>query len=341
MVLKFIFLEEFGKAFVPKKHIPNIRKYVLKAGIKEVPYKFFGFLFYISLAITILLYVLFTYPYIKSLSILKIYIYSFLIVLLFQLALVTILMLVVYFYLDLKIFVRTKNMENQLADFIQVVSSNIRGGMTFEQGLWKAISPRFEVLGSEIANVSKKVMMGYDVKTALIEFSEKYDSLMLKRVIDLIMSELESGGNIADLLDRVVEKLKETKALKDDMSAAITSQVIFISIIVIVLSPLLFALSFYLLTILIKFVSRVAQTSQGLGTISLSMSKNSINPEDYKRFSLLANSVIALFSSLIVAIVEKGNIKSGVKYIPIYVSGSILFYFIFLKVFGAIFLAFL
>ena len=68
MTFKIIFLEEFGKAFVPKRIAPNLRKYLLKAGFNEVPYKFFGFLFYISALITTIIYIIFLYPNFKNLS---------------------------------------------------------------------------------------------------------------------------------------------------------------------------------------------------------------------------------------------------------------------------------
>ena len=47
--------------------------------------------------------------------------------------------------------------------------------------------------------------------------------------------------------------------------------------------------------------------------------------------------VISFFSSLIVSIVEKGNIKSGLKYIPIFLIGSLGFYFIFMSILGFVF----
>ena len=78
MALKIIFLDEFGKAFVPKKIIPNLRKYLLKAGFNDVPYKFFGVLFYVSALITTLIFIAFIYPYLKKFSLFEIYIYSFL-----------------------------------------------------------------------------------------------------------------------------------------------------------------------------------------------------------------------------------------------------------------------
>jgi len=44
-----LYMEQFGKAFIPQKARPSLRKYLFKAGMQEVPYKFFGALFYIIL----------------------------------------------------------------------------------------------------------------------------------------------------------------------------------------------------------------------------------------------------------------------------------------------------
>lgn len=336
MALRIIFLEEFGKAFVPKKAIPILRKYLLKAGFNEVPYKFFGMLFYISALITTLIFVIFIYPYFKKFSLVEIYAYSFLGWALVQLLFATLFILLIYFYLDLKIYYRTKKMEEQLPDFLQVLSANLKGGMTFERALWAAVKPRFNVLGSEMAKASKKVMTGYDTGKALTELADKYDSLMLRRTVDLIISEAESGGNVSELIDRLVDNLKETKALKDEMSASAIAYVIFISVIVVVISPLLFALSFHLVLLIINFIGKLSLATQSASNLPFVFSKINANPEDFRTFSIVAIFVIALFSSLIVAIVEKGNMKSGLKYIPIYVFGSIGMYFIFMKVLGAL-----
>ena len=341
MALKIIFLEEFGKAFVPKRFIPNLRSYLLTAGFNEVPYKFFGLLFYVSALITTLIYITFIYRYLRNFSLLEIYIYSFLGWFVVHMFLVTLFILILYFYFDLKIYARTKKMEEQLPDFLQVVSANLKGGMTFERALWAAIKPRFTVLGSEMAKVSKKVMTGYEVSKALTELADKYDSLMLNRTVDLMISEVESGGNIAELIDRIVDNLKQTKELKNEMAASSIAYVIFISAIVIVISPLLFSLSFHLLSILLGFISKLSVVTERVPNIPLAFFGGNINPEDFRKFSVLTIIVISFFSSLIVSIVEKGDIKGGIKYIPIYVFGSVGMYFIFMKVLGTLFVGFL
>ena len=337
MALKIIFLEEFGKAFVPKKVIPHLRKYLLKAGFNEVPYRFFGLLFYISAAVTTLIFIVFIYPYLRNFSLFNIYVYSFIGWFATQMFFATLFILLVYFYLDLRIYLRTKKMEEQLPDFLQVLSANLKAGMTFERALWAAIKPRFNILGSEMAKASKKVMTGYEVGKALTELADRYDSLMLRRTVDLIISEAESGGNVAELIDRLVDNLKETKALKDEMSASAIAYVIFISVIVIVISPLLFALSFHLLVLILNFVSNLSVAAQRGVALPFVFSKVNVNQEDFRIFSMVAILAISFFSSLIVAIVEKGDMKSGLKYIPIYIFGSMAFYFLFMKVLGTLF----
>src|SRR3990167_8483559 len=309
MALKIIFLEEFGKAFVPKRFVHNLRKYMLKAGFHEVPYRFFGLLFYISALITTLIFIILVYPYFKKFSLFEIYAYSFLSWFIVQIFFASLFILLVYFYLDLKIYYRTKKMEEQLPDFLQVLSANLKGGMTFEKALWNSIKPRFNVLGSEMAKASKKVMTGYEVSRALVELADKYDSLMLRRTVDLMISEVESGGNVAELVDRIVDNLKDTKALKDEMSASAIAYVIFISVIVVLISPLLFALSFHLLVLITNFMGKIAFATQRASALPFALSKVNVNPEDFRLFSILAIFVISLFSSLIVSIVEKGDMK--------------------------------
>ena len=336
MALKVIFLEEFGKAFVPKRFIPTLRKYLLKAGFNEVPYRFFGMLFYISALITTLIFIAFIFP-LKRFSPFEIYIFSFVGWFVTQLFFATLFILLIYFYLDLKIYFRTKKMEEELPDFLEVFSANLKGGMTFERALWASIKPRFTVLGNEVAKASKKVMTGYEVSKALIELSDKYDSLMLRRTVDLLISEAESGGDIIGLIDRLIDNLKQTKELKDEMSASAIAYVIFISVIVIVISPLLFALSLHLLILIIGFVAKLSVATQTTAALPFVFSKVSVNPADFKTFSIIVIFLISLFSSLIVAIVEKGDMKRGLKYIPIYVFGSMALYFFFINLLGKLF----
>jgi pilus assembly protein TadC len=241
-----------------------------------------------------------------------------------------IIIIFIYFALDIIIFNRTRQLEEILPDFFEVVSSNLKGGLSFERSLWLGIKPRFGILSQEIAIASKKVMTGCDVDEALTEFVYKYDSPMLKRSIDLIISELHEGGKISEIIERIVVDLKKTKELKAEMIASVLSYIIFISIIVIVVSPIIFALSLNLLGV-IQSIMGVLAKSMGSGSnpLGITFSTIPLDPNDFVIFSYIALAVIAVFASMIISIIEKGSIKGGIKYIIIFLVFSEILYMIF------------
>ncbi|MBU4493638.1 MAG: type II secretion system F family protein, partial [Nanoarchaeota archaeon] len=284
--MKIVFLEEFGKAIIPERVRPRLRQYLLKTGITEVPYRTFGAMFYLFILLTIFLSFKYAYPFIvDTFSLWKIFL-LFLAVIAIGSAIAILTFAIIYFYLDLRIFNRTKQMEEVLQEFLKFVSENLKGGMSFEKALWSAIKPEFGILASEVRLAAKKVMTGQDVDEAITEFTDKYDSPMLRRSFNLIIEGLKGGGRIAELIDRVIENIEETRMLKKDMAATNMTYVIFITFVVIVIAPGLFALSYQLLTILGNFVAKIGVTEvRGGITLPLTISTISIKPDDFVVFS--------------------------------------------------------
>ena len=336
--MKIVFLEEFGKAIIPERIRPRLRKYLLRTGITDVPYKTFGVMFYLFILLTIFLSFKYAYPFIvDTFSLWKILL-LFLAVVAIGSAIAIFVFAVIYFYLDLRIFNRTKEMEEVLQEFLKFVSENLKGGMSFEKSLWSAIKPEFGILATEVRLAAKKVMTGQDVDEAIREFTDKYDSPMLRRSFNLIIEGLKGGGRIAELIDRVIENIEETRMLKKEMAATNMTYVIFITFVVIVIAPGLFALSYQLLMILGKFVAKIGATEvRGGMTLPLTISSVSIKPDDFVVFSRYALVTISTFSSMIVSMIRKGSIKAGVMYIPIFIGLSLLMYSIFMFLLTMIF----
>ncbi len=333
--MSLLYSEEFGKAFIPKKFRPHIRKYLLKAGIDRVPYSFYGFLFYLSVAITAYIYIVYVYPVIggENSSRIVFVISTFLSWSAINLLTAITLMFFLYAYYDYKIFKRTKQIEDVLQDFLRYVSENLRGGMPLDKALWDAIRPKFGVLANEVRLTAKKVMTGEDIEVALKEFTDKYNSPMVKRSFNLVIEGLKGGGDIAKIIDRVEKNLRDTKNLKQEISATNTTYVIFIAIVTLVVAPALFALSFNLLVILKNLTKKLgAARATGGARMPFKIGEISINLDDFRRFSEYALGITAAFAASIVSMIRYGNIKEGVKYIPVYTIISILLYLLFLKV---------
>ncbi len=346
--MRLIFLEEFGKAFTPKRIRPGIREYLLKAGITSVPYKLFGGIFYLSIIITFVIYFYKVYPmFFEGATLAKIFVYTLAAWFFLLTASVLVMAGAFYFYLDIKIFNRTKKMEEALPDFLRFVSENLRGGMPFEKALWTSIKPEFGFLASEVRLAAKRVMTGEDVEEALHEFTLKYDSPMLRRSFDLVIEGMKGGGEIADLIDRVVEDLEETQELKAEMSATNLTYVIFVIFVVLVVAPALFSLSYQFLVVLKGFSALIGpatqQASSGNFGFFSAFGNLSVEPGTFKTFSRYAIATISVCSAMIVSMINTGSIKGGIRYIPFFLAASQAFYFLSMllitKIFGSLFSA--
>ena len=133
------YLAEFGRITVPKKYQAGIREYLLKAGISKEPYTFFGLLYFITIAFTIMLYFWLAYLPLIEQGIVALLIGSFVFIVFVELLLAGVTMLLTYFYLDIIIFQRTAEIERILPDYLQIVSTNVKSGMALEKSLWFAI----------------------------------------------------------------------------------------------------------------------------------------------------------------------------------------------------------
>jgi len=329
-------IDDFGKAFVPKNIRPGLREYLLRAGIIHEPYGFFGIVFFTAIFITSFIYIFIIYGYLEIYNPALFFLGTFASFTIITLLLISLFMLLIYFYLDLIIYQRTNAIEQILPDYLQLVSTNIKSGMSVERSMWAAIKPRFGVLAIEMEIILKKVMTGHDLGDALETFSDKYNSPMLKRTMNLIVGELESGGRISHILDNLVANLKNAQKMKAEMAASVITYMIFIGAIVIVISPALFALSYHLLLFLSSFIARLAE-SGSINSSVFSFKKDSIDVDAFRQFSFTAVLTVSILSSMIVSIIERGDIRAGLKYIPIFVLGSLFCYFIFSVILDSVF----
>ncbi len=333
---QLFFLEEFGKAFVPKRFRPNLRAYFLKAGVMDVPYKMFGGLFYASIVATFIFYFWKINPIFlndPNISPITIFLYTAATWFVLPLALTAFFGLALYFYIDMMIYNRTKKMEEVLPDFLRFVSENLKGGMSFEKALWSSIKPEFGILAGEVRLAAKKVMTGQEVEEALNEFTSKYDSPIMKRAFDLITEGMKGGGRIAELIDRIIEDIEEMRELKAEMRTTNLSYIIFVTFVVLIVTPALFTLSYQFLIVLQGLSSKLGDTSSiQASSLPISFGKVAIDSEGFRQFSMYALAIISGFSAIIVSIISKGNIKGGIRLVPIYIFSSITAYTLFMIV---------
>ncbi len=326
-------LSNMGEMLIPLKIRNSLHSYLKKAGIMNVPYALFGITLIVSVAASIFLYIRFVLSFLAQNPIFLL-VGSPLFFVLFVSAILLTVLILLWVYVDIKMFRRTVEIERVLPDFLEEVSVNLRAGMSFDKALWNSVESEYGVLEKEIEIVAKKVMTGEDTSEALKEFSSKYNSQILEESIDLLIIGIKSGGEISDLIDRVVENVKTATFLKKELVANVMSYVIFISLIAVIISPTLFALSYNLMLIIQGLGQKLASSGLDLG---VEFGKELIKKQDFVNYSRVSIFFISAASSAIIADLREGSIKGGIKYVFFFTLIAFVVYNITLGVFTAIF----
>jgi archaellum biogenesis protein FlaJ (TadC family) len=315
---------------LPRKIRLTFDSYVKKAGFLSIPYDVIGKAYLLAIISSIFLT---AYVFLKNQN----PVLAPFVLVISYLVLTGLAFAGVYVYFEVKIFQRTAKIEEVLPDFLQEVAVNLRAGMTFDKALWNSVEPEFGILEKEIEIVAKKVMSGEDTEEALKEFAEKYESALLKESMDLIIIGIRSGGEISDLIDRVVQNVKEASYLKKELLANVMSYVIFITLISVAIAPMLFALSFNLMQIIQTLLEKLASSGTSAITGGADITITPINPNDFIAFSRYSIIIISAATSVIIADLREGSIKGGFKYIFLFIGGGLICYQISLWLFNALF----
>ena len=226
-----------------------------------------------------------------------------------------------FVYIDLRIMKRKKEIESVFPDYLHLTAANISSGMPIDRALWYAIRPRFGVLAKEMEEVAKSTLVGEKLDKALIDFSEKYDSVAIKRSFNLLLEGLNSGGEVGDLLRRIADNMMETEIMKKDMASSVTTYVIFIMFATLGAAPFLFGLTTQLIVIMSSIFSTIDLGESGQGGIGLMSggSADIISLFDYQVFAITSICISSIFAAIIISVIQKGNTKEAIKNIPIFI----------------------
>jgi pilus assembly protein TadC len=236
-----------------------------------------------------------------------------------------------FIYIDLKILQRRQEIENVFPDFLQLTAANINSGMPIDRALWFAIRPKFGILAKEMEQVAKSTIVGEKLDKALIDFSEKYDSSIIKRAFSLLLEGIKSGGEIGNLLRRVADNMRETAILKKDMASSVTTYVIFILFATLGAAPFLFGLTTQLIVIMTSIFSTIDlgdSTSGGIGGLMSGGTESIISLQDYQIFAIVSICMSSIFAAIIISVIQKGNAKEAIRKIPLYVLVGVTNYLI-------------
>lgn len=239
----------------------------------------------------------------------------------------------IYMWLVLKVSSKAAAVERVLPDALMMMSMNIKAGMTTDRALLESAKPEFGPLEAEIRKAGKQILAGKDVKLALLEMPKKIRSTLFERTTRLIVEGIESGGELADLLQQTAEYIETSKMTESEVKANVMMYAIFIFFAAGIGAPLLFGISTYLVQVLSVQYSHFQLPSESLAVgafqgIKIMNMRISISSDFLFMFSITSLLITSFFGGLIIGLVKDGEEKQGVKYIPILIAISLSVFFI-------------
>ena len=235
----------------------------------------------------------------------------------------------IFAYLTLSADARAKFVEDLLPDALQLMSANLRAGMTIDRALLLAARPEFGQFQDEINRVGKEITTGKDFSDALTEMASRYKSEKLQKTIQLIVSGVASGGSIADLLQQTAGNLRQQKLTEQRIRANVLVYVIFIFSAIGFGAPMLFSLSSFLIEVITDIFSKIQLPPATVSIqLPLSFSKVSVTPQFINTYTITSLMITSVLGSLILGLIARGKEKEGLKFLPILILLTLSLFFL-------------
>lgn len=247
-------------------------------------------------------------------------------------------------YVVTKVENRRNQLEIVLPDFLMLVSSNIKAGMTLDQAMWYASKAEFGLLSAEVKEVVKGSFSGESLEHALDELSLRFNSKVFERTILLIKQANATGGELTDVLERTAEDVRDTIIMRKEIAASLVMYEIFVLFAAVIGTPFLFATAGKLIEVFEGLSTNLPAT--GMSTAGLTpfavggFGGPMISSLDFFYFAIPTIFVTCLISSFIVSVIRSGSRTEGLKYFPFVLLGAYLVYLVAATFLSSIFVTF-
>ncbi|OIO28749.1 hypothetical protein COX86_03655 [Candidatus Micrarchaeota archaeon CG_4_10_14_0_2_um_filter_60_11] len=323
------FYQQLSSIF-PRTLVHRIERLMLQGGFEELqPRLFMGFALFFSVALALLAF--FLVPFITENSAAH--------ALAFPLTFTVVLGLF-YIFLLLAADSRAKKIEEVLPDMLEIISANMRAGMTLENAIWSAARPEFGPLRDEIKRVSADTFSGSPIQNTLTQMTKRVRSVVLERAVRLIVEGIKLGGEMSHLLEEVADDIRSNYRLREQIATSTLMYAMFIVFASTIAAPLLFGVSVYYSEMNEKVMQRSAADSgggnadvaaqQGMGTFpgmgGGARVANGITSSDFWWFAVACLAATNFLGALILSTIRSGHALRGIQYAPLMALVAILIF---------------
>jgi flagellar protein FlaJ len=212
---------------------------------------------------------------------------------------------------------RITAIEASLPDFMSIMASNIKSGLTYDRALLLSARKELGPLAKEIDRAAKEALTGRPLTESLLSMTDRVHSEVLSKTIRLIVEGVNSGGNLADLLEITSLDLRRFASMRQEVSATVMTYQLFMVAAACFGAPLIYAVTTFLLKIITVTKAKITATAGEMSFLPMFQNAGGISPEVVYLFALGAIAITTFFGALAIGVIGKGKESEGYPYFPL------------------------
>lgn len=120
-------------------------------------------------------------------------------------------------YLGMRENKTRKKFEEELPDFLMLVASSLRSGLSFTQALDSTAAEGKGQVSRQMRRVMRETQMGLPLEESLMRASERMQSEDLKWTVTALAIQREVGGNLSNILETAAQTIQDRAALRREV----------------------------------------------------------------------------------------------------------------------------
>ncbi len=226
---------------------------------------------------------------------------------------------------------RASFVELILPDALQIISANLRSGLTPDKAILTSARPEFGPLEVELRKVSKETLSGKPFDESLRGLTQKIKSRVLEKTVGLLIEGLAKGGSLSTLLDSIAEDVRQVRLLRGEIKSFVMMYGIFIFFAASIGAPMLYSVSTYMVETLTTLGSQI-HTDELITTSTaipfFKFKQSLITTEFLIQYSSAAIIVTSIFGGMLIGLIQDGSEKAGLKFIPMLMGIAFAVFFV-------------
>ncbi len=224
---------------------------------------------------------------------------------------------------------RSTAMEKVLPDFLLLMASNLRAGMTPFMAFVKAARPEFGALSDEVLYAASNLSGSASLNEAMDELAKRFESPMLTRVVVFFKKGVHSGGKLASLLVSSAEEIRRIYDLRAELQTTTRTYTIFLGFVVIIIMPFLLSISTQFVMMFLSIREQTIGASAAISrTIPMFSGEILVTPDEMMTASYVSLVITSMLVSALSGVISSGRPLDGVKYFPLLAIASAIMFIV-------------